>query len=211
MAPPSRGGPIPTGGGHIRPSRDTSPYSSPFRGPLSAHTGQSRPDSGLGFQVKVFEKSSRCSLFAPTRPPERKRKPHPGGNSGANLKSISHMCYLREVAFEWELTKETINLPLGCLQGGYKPPSLSSSLDKSHASEKGIKPCTTSDTPHNSPEKGSLCRRAAGGRAGLVGISGEVPEWRMTACPTRPLPFCLAGPMSAARESTRLRKRGVRF
>ena len=23
-----------------------------------------------------------------------------------------------EVAFEWELTKETINLPLGCLQGG---------------------------------------------------------------------------------------------
>ena len=23
-----------------------------------------------------------------------------------------------EVAFEWELTKETIDLPLGCLQGG---------------------------------------------------------------------------------------------
>ena len=29
---------------------------------------------------------------------------HPGGNPGANLKSISHRCYLQEVAFEWELT-----------------------------------------------------------------------------------------------------------
>ena len=26
--------------------------------------------------------------------------PHPGGNPGANPKSISHRCYLREVAFE---------------------------------------------------------------------------------------------------------------
>ena len=43
---------------------------------------------------------------------------HPGGNPGANLKSISHRCYLFEVAFVWELTKETIVLPLGCLQGG---------------------------------------------------------------------------------------------
>ena len=43
---------------------------------------------------------------------------HPGGNPGANLKSISHRCYLREVVFEWELTKETIYLTLGCLQGG---------------------------------------------------------------------------------------------
>ena len=42
----------------------------------------------------------------------------PGGNPGVNLKSISHRCYLREVAFEWELTKETIFLPLTCLQGG---------------------------------------------------------------------------------------------
>jgi len=40
---------------------------------------------------------------------------HPGGNPGENLKSISHRCYLREVAFEWELT---LYLPLGCLQGG---------------------------------------------------------------------------------------------
>ena len=36
----------------------------------------------------------------------------------ANLKSISHRCHLFEVAFVWELTKETIHLPLGCLQGG---------------------------------------------------------------------------------------------
>ena len=30
--------------------------------------------------------------------------PHPRGNPGANLKSKSYRCYLREVAFEWELT-----------------------------------------------------------------------------------------------------------
>ena len=43
---------------------------------------------------------------------------HPGGNPGANLKSISHTYYLREVAFELELTTEAIYLPLVCLQGG---------------------------------------------------------------------------------------------
>ena len=43
---------------------------------------------------------------------------HPGGNLGANLKSFSHRCHLEEVAFVWELTKETINLPMGCLQDG---------------------------------------------------------------------------------------------
>ena len=41
----------------------------------------------------------------------------PGGNPGANLRSISHRCYLREVVFEWELKKETIYLPQSCLQG----------------------------------------------------------------------------------------------
>ena len=45
-------------------------------------------------------------------------KPHPGGKPGANLKSISHRCHPILVAFVWELTKETINMPLGCLQGG---------------------------------------------------------------------------------------------
>ena len=33
----------------------------------------------------------------------------PGGNPGANLKSISHKCYLVEVVFVWGLTKETID------------------------------------------------------------------------------------------------------
>jgi len=39
----------------------------------------------------------------------------PGGNPGANLKSISHRCHPILVAFVWELTKETIHVPLGCL------------------------------------------------------------------------------------------------
>ena len=42
----------------------------------------------------------------------------PGGNPGAKCKSISHRCYLRQVAFQLELTQETIYLPPGCLQGG---------------------------------------------------------------------------------------------
>ena len=41
-----------------------------------------------------------------------------GGNQGAYLNSISPRCHLFEVAFVWELTKETIHLPMGCLQGG---------------------------------------------------------------------------------------------
>ena len=41
---------------------------------------------------------------------------HPGGNPGENLKSISHRCYVREVASQLELTTETY-LPLDCLQG----------------------------------------------------------------------------------------------
>ena len=43
---------------------------------------------------------------------------HPRVESRANLKSISHRFHLFELAFVWELTKETINLLLGCLQGG---------------------------------------------------------------------------------------------
>ena len=42
---------------------------------------------------------------------------HSGGKPGANFESISHRCHPILVAFVWELTKETINLPLGCLQG----------------------------------------------------------------------------------------------
>ena len=39
--------------------------------------------------------------------------PGPGGNPGANIKTISHKCYLEGVAFVCELTRETIDLPLG--------------------------------------------------------------------------------------------------
>ena len=45
---------------------------------------------------------------------------HPGGDPGENLKSISHGCYPILVAFVWELTKYTIDLPLACLLGGSK-------------------------------------------------------------------------------------------
>ena len=56
-----------------------------------------------------FSRSRGCALF-----PDR-----PGGNPRVNLESTSHRCFLREVAFEWEVTnKETIHLPLGCLQDG---------------------------------------------------------------------------------------------
>ena len=41
-------------------------------------------------------------------------------NPGANLKSLCYRCYFREAAFEWELTKDTIDLPLSCLQGKVK-------------------------------------------------------------------------------------------
>ena len=47
--------------------------------------------------------------------------PHPECQPGANLEPISHRCYLREVASERDLTKETIYLSLGCLQGGMVP------------------------------------------------------------------------------------------
>jgi len=45
---------------------------------------------------------------------------HPGGNPGANLQ-LPFKCYLREAAFEWELNKEIIFLPLSCLQVGVLP------------------------------------------------------------------------------------------
>ena len=51
---------------------------------------------------------------------------HPGVEMRANLKSISHRCYLFEIACVRELTKQTIHLPLGCLQGGILPTTRSS-------------------------------------------------------------------------------------
>ena len=46
------------------------------------------------------------------------RGSHPGVELRANLESISKRCYLFEVAFVWELSEETIHLPLIRLQGG---------------------------------------------------------------------------------------------
>ena len=43
---------------------------------------------------------------------------HSGVDLRADLKSISHRCHRFEVVCVWELTKETVHLPLGCLQGG---------------------------------------------------------------------------------------------
>ena len=54
---------------------------------------------------------------------------HPGVELRANLKSISHRCYLWEFAFELELTKEIICLPLGCLQGGGPPRTKTEALE----------------------------------------------------------------------------------
>ena len=48
--------------------------------------------------------------FTPLSPP-RVARSHPGGNLGANLKSISHRCYLQELEFERELTKEPYICP----------------------------------------------------------------------------------------------------
>jgi len=68
------------------------------------------------------ENGQNCTKLATWGDPARRVRPHPGGNPGANLKSISHRCHLFEVAFVWELTKEPIHLPLGCLQGGVQSP-----------------------------------------------------------------------------------------
>ena len=43
---------------------------------------------------------------------------HPGVKLRATLKSISHRCHLFEVAFVWQLIKETMHLPVGCFQDG---------------------------------------------------------------------------------------------
>ena len=68
-----------------------------------------------GIRSAEGEISPACHLRAT---PHTSSSCHAGGNPGANLKSISHRCHLREVALESELTRETIFLPLSCLQGG---------------------------------------------------------------------------------------------
>ena len=57
--------------------------------------------------------AERClAPFMPALPPR------PGVELMANVESISYRCFLRQVAFVWELTQKNIHLqPLGCLQG----------------------------------------------------------------------------------------------
>ena len=64
-------------------------------------------------KVAASSKASAARLIVANRLPS-----HSAGNPGANLKSIPHRCYPILTAFEWELTKHTIDVPLGCLQGG---------------------------------------------------------------------------------------------
>ena len=71
--------------------------------------------------IKIAEVNSAPHLSESQPKPEQlpsQPTPHPGVELRANLKSISHRCHLFEVAIVWELTKETIHLPLGYLQGG---------------------------------------------------------------------------------------------
>jgi len=55
----------------------------------------------------------RCGASIPARLLEDAEQNHPGGNPGANLKSISHRCPPDSGGILWELTTETIQLPLG--------------------------------------------------------------------------------------------------
>jgi hypothetical protein len=64
---------------------------------------------------------------------------HPGGNLGANLKSITHRCHPILVAFVSELTPKTIHLPLGCLQGGYR--SVNMTQDTAHGAGHHLLDC----------------------------------------------------------------------
>ena len=106
---------------HWRESQDRLPdwytENQAFRTPTPSRAPTQQALKLLGpLHIKVFG-----PLRAPYRWEGQDRLPywyHPGGNPGATLKSISNRCYLREVAFEWQLTKGTIYLPLGCLQGG---------------------------------------------------------------------------------------------
>jgi len=73
-------------------------------------TDRAAVPSGL---VRTF----RGSHLLPTHPTLEVSQ----GQILANLESISHRCHPILVAFLWELTKETIDLPLSCLQGGLTP------------------------------------------------------------------------------------------
>ena len=85
---------------------------------------------GVAVQIRQHWTRQRVARGQhPSSPARGAYSPSPGGNPGANIKSISHRCYLRKEALKWELTKDIIYLPLGCLQGGVSPHRMLEDLD----------------------------------------------------------------------------------
>jgi hypothetical protein len=88
--------------------------------------GSGMRGEGFGFGVLGFMVGGRGSFTRAIDVCEISRGSSRGHRNEATLratqgqifKSISHRCYLFEVAFAWELTSETIVLPVGCIQGG---------------------------------------------------------------------------------------------
>ena len=79
---------------------------------LSTSLRQGQPREGKS-HGQALPLSLSFTLASPRRSGSNQDLNHPGGNPGANLKSISHRCYPFRVAFTWELTKDTIAMPLG--------------------------------------------------------------------------------------------------
>ena len=63
-------------------------------------------------------------------PKPRRETHHPGGNPGVNRESISHRRHPILVAFLWDLTKETIDLPLGSPRGRKGEPEIPSASQR---------------------------------------------------------------------------------
>ena len=113
---PASGHTAPASGGHTAPSHTASASGAGGGG----RGGVARLGTALQFGVEVAILSRREVARSGVLE-ECRWTTHPGVELRANLKSISHRCHLFEVAFVWELTKETIHLPLGCIQGGCGP------------------------------------------------------------------------------------------
>jgi len=90
------------------------PLGQPKKKKGGSKEGEPSAEAGEEVGEEVEEEES----VADEEPAVVKVTTQPRGKS--YLESISHRCYLFEVAFVWELTKETISLPLGCLQRGHR-------------------------------------------------------------------------------------------
>jgi len=112
------------------------------------HLKLSRPGLVPARPKKMYQARPRTVAFSkkmgvpgssPCLTRERRLAPgalHPGVELRANRRSIHHRCHLFQVAFVLELTKETIYLPLGCLQDGISHRVLSKSFRKSQLPHK---------------------------------------------------------------------------